>query len=1087
MSMDSAVASEVRRDRAGRGRRSPVGGAARTLAGLLTLLLLSAAGLHAQQRVTGRVIAAATGDPLPGVQIVVQGTKVGVVTNTEGHYVLNVPTGSGRLVFTALGYGTKEIPFTAPAVVDAQLEVQALSLGELVVFGYGEKSRANVTEAISRVSAKQLARVPVASPEAAIEGHVSGIQVTPESGLPGAPVTVRIRGVGTVGNSQPLFIIDGLPVGMGDASTSSPLGTLNTSDIESISVLKDASAAAIYGVQAANGVVLIKTKRGSLGKPTITYNAYTGIQNFAKTYQMMSSQQWFDFAQEAYDNYNAQHGYQPGNSSYAQFKPYLVDNKATLVARNTDWMDVITVKNAPIMNQDMSVSGATDRANYYISGGFFKQNAIVSKWDLKRYSFRANSDYKVTDRVRLGESFTVSNEHVFRGQQDGYNGQLMGNALNLPPFFQFRDIGNQIAGNRYGFNGNAEFIGAGMTYGNEPALNQIIDRTDRTTRMLGGLYGEVEPLPGLILRSQGSLDYSNQRNSDFSPSYTVAEIGLDRGDYNGETRQENTSLVWTNTLKYSHYFGRHSVSALAGAEMQKYTYTATTVGMTNCLTYNPAFTQIATACPGESNPPSGWAGETSYLGYIGRLNYNYADRYLLTGSVRRDGASTFAPEHRWGTFPSVSGGWRISQEPFWHVPYISDLKVRGGWGKLGNSSIPGLSYPHLFKVTTTPNYGLNGSTVVLAPVPQGFVNPNVIWENSETLDGGFDVAFLDHALTLSASYYKRDTKNFLVNIPLTPSSGFSGGAPLNSGLVRNTGFEFEAGYTTRVRDVDLNLTGNLTTVKNRLLELAPGITEYSVGNGDIGCGTSCFRTAKDTVPGGPGYPIGYIYGYKTNGIYQTAADAAAALPDKTIGNNKPVAGDIRFVDVNGDGVIDTNDRTYLGKTIPDVYYGFNLDASWRHFDVGAFFAGVSGIQKLDLMRRRLETVHGGSSNRSVTILDHWTPTNPSNTIPRNTTDDLNNNDRMDSDRWVDNASYFRLRNLQLGFTLPKGYLGTTNTRIYVSGTNLFTVTPYKGLDPEFTTSIDFSRSRNSSQLWSGADMGNLPLPRTFQIGVTTSF
>ena len=1081
MPMNTERQTEVRRNRAGRDRRALVRGAGHALACGLALMLFGVGSLHAQQRVVGRVTSAATGEPLPGVQVSVSGTLVGVVTNADGRYAVSAPAASGRLVFTLLGFGTKEIPFTGQGVVDAQLEIKATQLNELVVVGYGTKTRANMTEAISTVSSKELTRVPAASPEAALEGRAPGIQVTPESGLPGAPIAVRIRGVGTVGNTQPLFVIDGLPVGNADNSTSSPLGTINPADIESISVLKDASAAAVYGVQAANGVVLIKTRRGELGKPTISYNAYQGVQNFPKTVQMLNSQQWFDFAQEAYDNFDAQHGYKPGDGSYAQFKPYLVQNKATLAARTTDWMGAIQVQNAPIMSQDMSVSGGSDKVNYYVSGGLFRQNATVSKWDLQRLSFRANSDFKVNSYVRAGESFSLSNENIKRGQQDGYDGQLLPSTLTMPPFFQFRDVGNSIAGNRYGFNGNAEFIPAGMTYGNEAALNQITNKQDRTTRMMGGLYGEVEPLPRLVLRTQASLDYSNARNSDFSPSYTVNEIGLDRNDTNGETRQENNSLVWTNTLNYSAYFGRHSLSALAGAEMQKYTYTATTVAMTNCLSFNPAFVQIATACGGELGPPGGWAGEGSFLGYLGRLNYNYADRYLLTASVRRDASSNFAPANRWGTFPSVSAGWRISQEPFFHVPFISDLKVRGGWGRLGNSNIPGLSYPFIFRVTTTPDYGLDGSTVVKAPVPASFVNPNVVWETSETMDGGFDASFLDNALTFSAGYYKRDTKNFLVNIPLTPSSGFTGGAPLNSGMVRNQGFEFEGGYSRTVRGVDLTFNGNLTTVKNRLVDLAPGITEYSVGNGNIsGCGTSCMRTAV-------GEPIGYLFGYKTCGIYQTAAEAAAAVPDKTIGNNKPVAGDMCFKDVNGDSVVDANDRTYLGKTIPDFYYGFNVDAVWRHFDLGAFFSGVSGIQKFDLFRRTLETVHGGSNNRSVAVLDHWSATNPSNTVPRNTTDDLNNNDRVDSQRWVENGNYFRLRNLQLGYTLPKGYLGTTRTRIYVSGTNLFTMTPYKGLDPEFTTSIDYSRSQNGSQLAAGIDTGNLPLPRIFQIGVSTSF
>jgi TonB-linked SusC/RagA family outer membrane protein len=1044
------------------------------------LLMLFAPPVHAQHPLSGRVTAAATGEPLAGVYVRVRGSSASARSDAAGRYAVAAPSASGVLVFSRIGFARREVPFEGDTVVDVVLSPAAIELEGTVIVGYGEKSRATLTESVGTISSDEIRQIPVASPEVAIQGRVSGIQVQQESGNPGAPVAVRIRGVGTVGNTQPLYVIDGLPVGRGGDPTSSPLRTISPEDIESISVLKDASAAAMYGVQAANGVVLIQTRRGHSAKPTLEYSTYAGVQNFPKRYQMLNSQQWFDFGQESFDNYNAQFGYDSSDSRYRKYSDWLLAQKPQLLTQNTNWQDVIAVRNAPIMNHYLSVSGASDRTNYFVSAGYFRQDPVISRWNFQRLSFRVNSDFRVSNRVRFGELLSLSHAHTLRGQNNGYNGQLLANALSLPPFFRYRDDNQSIPGNRYGFSGNAAFAdSAGLTFGNEPALNQLIDRRDREVRVLGGMFADVTPLTNVLVHSQISLDYGIARNTEFSPSYTKAEIGLDRGDDLTENRSEDYSLVWTNTATYSKSLGSHAFTLLGGTEARKSWWNGTGIGTTGLITYNPAYVAVPTVGNSLLNQPGGWAGENAFLSFLGRVSYSYADKYLATVSLRRDGASTFAPEHRWGTFPALSAGWRVSQESFFHVPWISELKLRGSWGHSGNSDVPGLTYPHIFQVSTTGDYGLNGESVVKAPAPAGFVNPNLLWETSETFDLGFESALFENQLSFSANYYHRDTKNFLVNVPLPLASGFGSGevygtfsanAPVNSGLVRNKGVELETAYRWTRPGIQLRVGANLTTVANKLVALREGVEEYSSGG--------IYRTSV-------GYPIDYFFGYKTCGLYGTDSVAAAALPDLTIGTNRPQAGDVCFQDVNGDGQISAGDRAYLGKAIPDFYYGLTLSGIYGRIDFALLFSGVGGVQKYNEVRRSIESVSGGGSNRTVAVLNHWTIQNPDAPLPRAVVGDPNQNDRL-SNRWIEDAQYFRLRNAQIGYTLPR-LMGLERTRVYLSALNVFTLTPYKGLDPEFTTSIDFSRSRNAIQQEAATDRGNTPQPRTFQVGVSTSF
>lgn len=1084
-------------DRLNQGARSRRGPVPRTgmatLFALMGLLLAHAAPTLAQQhRVSGRVTEAAGGAPLAGVQVVVRGTAARAVTDASGNYTLAAPSSTGTLVFSRIGYADQEAAIGGRNTINVSLAAKAQQLEEIVAIGYGEKRRDLLTESISTVSSEEISRVPVSSVDQALQGRASGVQVTTLSGVPGSPVAVRIRGVSTVGNTQPLFVIDGVPVGRNDAAfaVTNPLATINPADIESISVLKDASAAAVYGVRAANGVVLIQTKKGRLGRPKVTYSGYTGFQNTPALWEMNNTQQYIELTQAAYDAYNQQNNLKRGDKDFRFLHPDLTGN-SPLLGINEDWIGDVTNQNAPIQNHNVSVSGATENLNYYISGGYFQQDAIVDKWDLDRFSFRANSDYTVRKWLRVGENFSLSHQNIIRGQNASGNGFLLRNAATMPPFFQIRDpgcgtaAGCTIPNNRYGYNGN--FGVAGLNISNENAINAIVDNYDRLTRVLGGLYGEIRLFNDrMTFRSQGSVDLSLNRDDRWSPGYTAQETGLPRlnSEYN-DARGEGMARVFTNTLTYDDTFGSHGINLLSGIEVQQIEGTSLSGSGQNFLSTDPNFYRVVkNATTGVAL--GGGASETAYLGYIGRLSYNFADRYLLTATVRRDGTSRFSPEdnRRWGTFPSVSAAWRISEEPFFSVPSISSLKLRGSWGQLGNAETA--AYPHIFRVSTTPDYGLGGSTSVQAPAPINFVNPDIKWETVETADFGVDVSLFNNAVDFLATYYRRTTRDFLVFIPIPQITGF-GSAPINAGSVLNKGLEFELGYRTRFMDaLDFNVSANLTTIKNELTALTPGIEQF-VQNGG-------YRTAV-------GFPIGYFYGYRTNGIYQTPEEAAQATKDNTIGSRKPQPGDIRFMDVNGpagkdapkgqmfsgepDGVITPHDRAYLGKTIPDFFYGFNFDATFRRFDASVLFQGVQGVEIYNEFRAQAESLQGGGRNQLVATQNRWTGPGTSNTIPRAVQNDPNQNARF-SDRWIEDGSFLRLRNVQLGYQLPERLLGgiATDARVYVSASNLLTFTRYSGLDPEVFT---WSQQGSGTQIGAGTDQGNIPQPRVFQIGLTAGF
>ena len=1032
------------------------------------MLLLVPRGAAAQDVISGTVVSADDGEALPGVNVVVVGTNVGTATSTDGEYTLEgVPAEADSVQFSFVGYETQTEAIAGRSTIDVVLSPAAEELGEMVVIGYGEESEALLTESTESVSAEQISETPVSSPEQALQGRVSGVQITSAGASPDAPTAVRVRGVGTVGNTQPLFVIDGVPVGRGGnasvgGKTTNPLSTLNPENIESISVLKDASAAAVYGVRAANGVVLIETKQGSEQEPTINFDSYAGIQNVQDTWDMNSTEEYAALIKEAYNNFNEQKGLSPGDDNYQAVPPELQEG-SPLLDREVDWIGEAVNQSAPIQKYNVSMSVGGGDLSYYLSGGYFEEQSNVPQERLKRYSLRINTDYQINDWISIGENLSVS-------YKDGFSGRaprtLASEAARIPPVYRIYDRDNSIEDNRYGYDGN---VGTIQRYSiqNPIARYNLNELDNATTRLLGDVHAEVSILDELTFESKASLDLSESSFQRWQFAYERQEIGISgQGNTLRRSESRSSTQVYTNSLRYNDDFNDHSVEVLALAEAQLISSSSVNGSRDSLASSDPNFRIVGNGV----NPSiNGSRFEENFLGFVGRLKYDYADKYLLTASVRRDGSSRFAPGNRWGTFPSVSVAWRIGEEPFMEaVPAVSSLKLRGSWGQLGNA-LTIAPFPHIFRVDFYQTYG-TGNNFFPVATPDEFVNESITWETVETTDFGVSGGFFNDALTFEATYYRRLTRDLLFDRPVPAATGFTS-APVNLGNVRNTGVELSAGFEQQLGDVNVNISGNLTTVNNELTELREGADEFQQ--------QGVYRTAV-------GEPIGYFFGYETDGLYQEGDDDLGELTDQIAGpdfaNQQP--GDVRFVDQNDDGVIDASDRVRLGKTTPDFHYGFNLDLRWKGVDLGLFFQGEEGISRFNEFRQRALSLDAGSGrNQLAAVQDRWTPQNTDTDIPRAIYNDPNANLRENSDLFIEDASYLRLKNVQLGYRLPSSLVSGVlqQARIYVSATNLFTATPYSGLSP---TARNYNAQNSvGEQLQAGTDQGFLPSPRTYRVGL----
>lgn len=1016
----------------------------------LAFLLMSFSGIHtawAQTTITGRVTD--NSGPLPGVNVVVQNTTIGTVTDFDGNYSINVPDGATTLVFSYIGYTTQEVPIDGRTSIDLTMSEDAQALSEVVVVGYGTQRKADLTGAVGSLGAAQIETKPITSPDQALAGTLAGVNITNRSGDPGAPISVNIRGVGTPGVNDPLWVIDGVPivqttnitVNTSSTTDSNPLAGLNANDIESIDVLKDAASTAIYGARAANGVIIVTTKRGKAGDARVTYDGYASMAMTRDRIDVLNVEQYIDIQNQLGIDVSEFSG-----------QPFV------------DWQDLI-FKTGFVQSHNLTVSGGSEKANYFISGGYMDQEGIERAQGFERYSFKANSDIKVGKRLKFGESLLISQtDRQVQSEPGIYAG--FNSALNAPYYQPFGD-------GAFGYNPiTPETVGDGS------ANNYLFNTDERFTKttiqnrkVLGNFYGELEIMDGLRARTSLGLDYNVGVGE-----YLTTDAVLDNSTGSSllvSSRPIELTLTTSATLQYDKTFGGdHNIGALIGFEQTKFRFDK--VRLQGRDLFNINFAASGTTVAG-ANEADLW----TLQGLLGRLTYNYKGKYLATFNVRRDATSRFSEDNRDQVFPSVSLGWRITDESFFERPddsFINDIKIRAGWGQSGNQ-FTGLNFAFLSAIDNNIRYVIgDGQETIVAPAPTTFANEDLKWETSNQFDIGVDASFLDNRLSITADYYNKTTEDVLLGLPLPYVSGFFLPADANIGEIKNSGIEFSFTYNNAIGDFKYNLGGNITTVKNEVTDLGD-IPQIITGIG----GASTHRTIE-------GESLGHFYGYKTDGLYQNAAEVAAALPDA---GGTPSPGDIRFVDVNGDGQINAEDRTIIGSPFPKFFYGFNLGAEYKGLDFSVNFRGVGEKQVYNSARVALEGMTG-QNNFSTQVLDRWNGEGSTNSSshPRLAQNDPNGNNRF-SDRWVEDAGYLRIQNISLGYTLPQERLQSwtgdfvSNMRVYIGAQNLATFTKYTGYDPEVGRTQSFQKG--DFTLATGQDGGASPLPRIIQLGLSITF
>jgi TonB-linked SusC/RagA family outer membrane protein len=1010
---------------------------------------------QATTRVTGKVTDE-SGTGLPGVSVVVKGGNLGTTTDETGSFSLNVPSGNSVLVISSVNYLSEEVRTEGKTNLNVQLSADPKSdLGEVVVVGYGTQRKVDLTGAVGSITRRDIATRPITSPDQALGGRVSGVVIANRSGDPAAPIDVRIRGIGTVGTNQPLWVIDGVPivqttnvtVNTASYTESNPLAGMNPNDIESIDVLKDASASAIYGARAANGVIIITTKRGKDGKAVVSYDGYRGYQNIPnnKKFDVLNVQQYIALQSELGRDLSA----------FAS-KPFF------------DWQDAI-FQTAKVDNHNITVSGGTKIMNFNVGAGYHEQDGIEQASRFKRLSLKANSDFRAGKYLKFGESMLISSTD--RGvQSEGGSYAAAAGAMNAPYYYPY-DLNDPL-----GYNpSTSETRGSGVT------ANNLIWQTNNkynevrvvARKILANAYGELEPIAGLKYRISVGVDYNVGDGSFFQEASKVDYGGGIRNSLLTSERPIELTTNLTHTITYQKEIGKHSITALVGEEETNFRFDKTRIQGGNLFNTNIRFPTVATTIAA-TNEADHWG----LRGYLGRLFYSYNDKYLVTFNVRRDESSRFSSANRSGTFPSVSAGWRLSEEKFFasvNPKLFNDVKIRASWGQSGNQ-FTGQNFAYLPSLQTSIFYVIGaGQTIVRGPAPVIFANENLKWETSTQVDFGADLSMLNRKLDITFDYFRKTTNDVLLSLPIPYTSGFFLPADANIGQIKNTGVELSANYRHRIGALTFNFGGNITVIKNNVESLG-SIKEIISGAG----GAQTHRTTA-------GEQLGYFYGYKTDGIYQNANEIAEALPDAFSSSRVP--GDIRFVDVNGDKKIDANDRTKIGNAIPGYFYGFNAGANYKGFDFGIFFQGLGDMNIYNSVRANMESMRGGNNQRT-SVLNRWNGEGSSNTIPRATESDPNGNNRY-SDRWIENGAYLRIKNLQIGYTLPAQKLRSitrefiASARIYLGIQNLATFTKYSGYDPEVTRGASFQKGE--FPLANGVDPGSSPQPRIIQLGWQFTF
>jgi TonB-linked SusC/RagA family outer membrane protein len=1047
----------------------------------------------AEIMVTGKILDSASLQPLAGVTVQIKGSDIGTTTNAEGIFSLNAPE-NAVLRISYIGYNTREISATAKASLTIILSPASTGLNQVVVIGYGSREKKDVTGALSTLDASNIAKSTAMSPESAMKGQMAGVSVTSGGGDPSARPTIRIRGVNTFNDADPLYVIDGVPIAEGGAGVSNDVrvgdlrtpinifSLINPNDIASITVLKDASAAAIYGVRAANGVILITTKKGVKGKPRVTLDASMGVQNVPAVFKLLNTKQFAALYQEAYANnptLDASTG-QPVPIAASTFGPTYDPGRPEYLGNSMtyNWQKALVHKNAPVNNYNVSVSGASDKTNYYFSAGYTYMAGALKQNSQERYTITSNVTSTISKFLETGLNLRLVNENTLQNTQ----GDL--GIFKAPPWQPIYDhtgprgFAPVVKGT---FEPNPDYdptkIASGPKYifgqGPDPlwgpqqvtnALAQeAFNKVNYNSQMfIGSAFVQLTPLTGLRIKGTVSGELYGIKTNNWA-DYQGWQFSQTPGNpYNSQDgtaagslsiRQNKTdNLIKALNIDYRHLFGKHDLDLMVDASTQHYTWDILTSASTQINYVDPSLRYFQAIVPYATGTYLRFQNY-ALIGYLARLSYKYNDKYYLDATIRRDGSSRFAPGHQWGTFPSFSAAWRISQEPFMNdIKWLNDLKIRGGYGTLGNEQTTA-GFAYLSTASLTPHYALgsaNGDgqgTMQIASYLPTFANTGLTWEKVYTTSIGLDAILFNNTLSVTADYYHKLTRGIIQSVYLPGNAGIESPTDQNVADVLNSGVELQAGYSRDLGAVKLSFSANLTTVHNKVLSLYKHIADRPSGLEE-------------------GYPIGFIYGYRAGGIFQDQkqiTDWKAKYKD-AIGADDPKPGDMYFEDLYGnpapgqtaknktpDSVINDNDQTYLGSTIPKFYYGFNLQLSLKGFDLSGFFLGVGDVKKYNFYRAEGEAMSSNGINQWSTTMGHWTADHPSADMPRAVYGDPNGNTRM-SDRFVESAAYLRLQNVQLGYTFPADFLRrigyVNNLRVYVSGVNLFTATHWSGIDPE---------------------------------------
>ena len=1048
------------------------------LLSVLFLLSFTLAAVYAQNiQIKGTVVSGTDNEPLPGVNVVVKGnTSTGTITDFNGTFTLSAPA-DAILSISYIGFKSQEIAVKGHKDIKIVLQEDSETLDEVVVVGYGVQKKSVVTASIAKVSADDLASTAPVRMDNALKGLASGVTVTSSSGQPGAAAQIRVRGVGTIrtenGAADPLYIVDGMPLEGG-------LDYLNPNDIASIEVLKDAASGAVYGARAANGVILVTTKTGKIGKTKVTYDFSYGWQSAWKKRDVLNASEYALMINEGAIN--------------AGIAPKFSDPYS--YGQGTNWQDEVFNNNAPMMNHQVSVSGASEKVNYLFSLGFYTQDGIVGgnfdRSNYERLTLRSNTQYTLFDESKernwLNSLKVTSNLSYARIKSTNFDdnstwGTPLGSALALSPILNVYDETEEAI--------KAQFD----KYGTTAEYTPVYDPRNGKLFSIPGEFGEMSnPIAKLSL--PGDKHWSHKFVANFSAELQLwdnlkfkTSYGADLSFWgydsyrplyylrSGESSTQSSAYsrkedgtVWQleNVLMYDKSIDKHSFSVLLGQSAKKSSGSYLYGSRNNITNYSRPYIDASTGLAANADRDAAGAPsvDATLASIFARASYNYDERYMLQVTVRRDGSSRFGLNNHYAVFPSFSLGWNLTNEKFMNKRpnWLTTTKIRLSWGKNGNENIGNFKYTVL---TSPGNNAIFGSSenVINGVKASGLANPDLKWEESEQLDFGLDFGFFNNALTFTADYYKKKTNGMLMemNIPFYVGEAKPIG---NVGKMENSGIELEAAYKFRVSDWNFRVSANASYLKNKLIEYG---NESGWENLDSFQGTGDISRAEN------GKPFPFFYGYKTAGIFQNTDEVKAYKNDKgELLQPTAVPGDVRFVDVDGNGIIDANDRTDIGKGMPDWTFGFNLGVSWKNFDLNMMWQGTAGNDIYDATRR----TDIATSNLPSWMLNRWTGEGTSNRIPRFVQGD--NVNWQSSDLYVYDGSYLRLKNIQLGYTLPAALtqkVFISSLRFYVAAENLFTFTKYHGFDPEI--------SSGGTSL--GIDYGVYPQARVWTIGASLSF